>query len=600
MHHKFRLGKTVYFIILFVLVFGVALEMVRSDYMLTISNFNASKGSVEQGVTITELPESTIKNLTKNEFLIIYDKEDSSSIALKQNITDTLGYMKKDVTEVPVESVPNTLDQYKSVMITFEAIERLPNLELIEEYVSRGGKVFFAVRPAIGASLYTIYRKLGMYEVGTFITTKGISLTSTVLIQNDGLRMEDDFLTNSALAVGLEQKSRVHVRSIEGVPLLWDVPYQDGRFMVFNGTMLTEKTNRGLIAGAISFLNDDFLYPILNMKLAYIDGFPAPFPQGYDDEILQTYKRDIPAFYRDIWWPFIQQGATKYNLNYTGAVIEAYNNMTKPPFEEAYQSQRENVIKYGRELLKSGGEIGINGYNHVPLVIKGDEMKNSDLPAWDSEVEMAKSLAEVSQFLKRAFPVYSFVTYVPPGNMLSEEGKNAIENSISSVEIISSSYLGGEEFVVEEPFTYLPRITSGYEYTNENKWGLANSITSVGVFSHVITPGEVLSSNESWAFLSKSYSRMLQDVQAGFPWLRSMTTSAAAEQLETYTNTDVYIEETENSLDVYLSHFKDEFYFLLRTDRSITSIKNATLAKIDDDVYMIKANDITLEIGLDD
>ena len=127
---------------------------------------------------------------------------------------------------------------------------------------------------------------------------------------------------------------------------------------------MADKPNVGLLAGILSLTSDTYVYPTVGAKVFIIDDFPAPVPEGIFPRLYDEVHLTTADFYRNVWWPQMLANAKRYGFKYTGVVIETYGNQVKGPF--APMSDR-----YGRELLKSGGELGIHGYNHQPLARAG-------------------------------------------------------------------------------------------------------------------------------------------------------------------------------------------------------------------------------------
>jgi hypothetical protein len=607
MNNKFKLSKTLYIILFYVFIFGVVLEFTRSEYVLRFHSDIKEQSKVNY-IPLSEKLKSSLKEET---YLVVNnpDSPENDSMVINNNVIETLGYMHKKSIETPVRELKNDLHKYSGVIITFEEINLIPNLTQLETYVEEGGSVFFAMRPGLNDALYQLYRKLGMYDIGDFTQAHGIELTSNILINQRGMRIDDDFLSNSSLAIGLESSSRLHAKSINNIPLLWDVSYGKGRFVVFNGTILGTKDSRGLIAGSISMMKDDFIYPILNMKIANIDDFPAPIPEGYNSFILKEHEMNTESFYRNVWWPFIQDGAEKYDVKYAGFVIQTYNNRIQAPFADESGQQQENLIKYGRDLLKMGGEIGIHGYNHQSLTTDQEKVRDLGYKAWKSQDDMEAALKESAQYLKEAFPNLEIKSYVPPSNIIDESGLAAIQAAFPSINVMSALYLEDavdrsyiQEFEDDGRFRNLPRITSGYGYTNNTKWAIANAMTSIGVFSHFIHPDDILdeerASSKSWGQLSQEYNLMLQTVKEDYPWLRSTLPSDAADGLERYTHLSIYTEEINQGLRVYCDNFSGEVSFIYRTNKKITTVKDCKVEKVDEGVYFVKGQKEIFEIGL--
>ena len=73
----------------------------------------------------------------------------------------------------------------------------------------------------------------------------------------------------------------------------------------------------------------------------------------------------------------------RYGLRYTGVLIERYSDKVEPPFEPgAFEPSLFRF--YGSELLQSGGEIGLHGFNHMPLSPPGFPYKDEDYKTWPS------------------------------------------------------------------------------------------------------------------------------------------------------------------------------------------------------------------------
>lgn len=93
---------------------------------------------------------------------------------------------------------------------------------------------------------------------------------------------------------------------------------------------------------------------------------------------------------------------------------------------------------------------------------------------------------------------------------------------------------------------------------------------------------------------------MMEEVYQQYPWLRSQTASEAAASLRSYLQTDVYIEHTDNRITGYMNHFSKEMYYILRTDKRMTDLKNCTVEKIDEGVYLVHATGAKFQIGLEE
>ncbi|WP_443659330.1 DUF2194 domain-containing protein [Clostridium algidicarnis] len=541
-------------------------------------------------------------NLKKEKYILIYDENDEGSIDIKDNVAKTLSYMQKDSVEIEISKLKEVDNSSDGYIVCSELLESISKTNEIISYVKNGGSIFFAKRPLDSEKLMEIKESLGIESIKEFKNAIGIDVISDFMLGAKGYITKEDFINNSSLDVSLKEQSKVHLKDSNGLPLLWEYKLDKGKVVVFNGTMLEEKINRGLIAGALSLMKDNFIYPIVNSKVVFIDDFPSPIPMGKNPLVYNEYKLETDKFYREVWWSDLIKYSKLYNVKYSGFIIETYNNNTKSPFNEEDQFKNKNdLLLYGRELLRNGGEMGIHGYNHQPLVmkdyIKGDLGYNS----WDNIEDMKEALNEVSIYTKSIYDEYEIRAYVPPSNILSNEGREAIKSVLPDIKIISSLYFGNEqsdsyiqEFeVAKDGIIEFPRFTSGYEESNELYWSIYNGVNSFGIVSHFVHPDDVLdverNSGKSWSKLTEEFGNIFKTVKEKYSWMTPRKISDAGEALKNYLDMDVYIKYKDDQMIGYIDNFRKEGYFILRSNGKIGEPKNCEIISLEDEGYIIKA-----------
>ncbi|MFC5469425.1 DUF2194 domain-containing protein [Cohnella suwonensis] len=606
---KIRLKREVYLILLGILVLGLAVQITQSQFVLEFSE--NEKLSVQTSSWKRMAEEASLKQPSGKPFCLAFDGADEGSILIEKQTEQMLRYMKKPTRIVDVTQ--GTIDPTgcEAVIAAVQGLDKLGDPDRLANYVEEGGYAFFTQTLEPNDVFYRLYRKLGILNVGDYIEGQGIKLTSNVLIGEKGLVMDDPFMQNSLLTLELDDDSRIMATTAKGVPMLWDRSYGKGKFMVFNGTMLEGKLSRGLLAGAISMLIPDFIYPIFNSKVVYIDDFPAPIRKGIDPEIYREYKRDIPAFFRDIWWPGMLKAAKQNNVLYTAVVIESYNDRVEPPFDNPSDAEKKGLVSYGREVIKSEGEIGIHGYNHQSLQTNRELADEYGYNPWNGVEPMAESLKEAVRFIKSAFPSYKITTYVPPSNVFSQEGREALKKSIPNLAVIASIYnedASGKGYVQEykiadDGILEMPRISSGYLMEPSDRWASAGALTSLGHFSHFLHPDDMFDPERSrdldWKKLYESYDEMLSRLDKTYPWLRAMTSTEAANDMAYELASSVEWTRNDDTIRGVIEPFKKQAYFFIRTDKHFKSLEGCDVQKIDDGTYLITARkaDFTLKLG---
>jgi hypothetical protein len=373
--------------------------------------------------------------------------------------------------------------------------------------------------------------------------------------------------------------------------------------------MLNEKTNRGLLSAFIGLCRDDLVYPIMNIKMIHIDDFPAPIPEGEDEKIYEEFSRDVPQFYREVWWSDMIRLSKKYDLKYSGFVIESYNNNTAPPFERATSEDKKNLLLYGRELLGLEGEIGLHGYNHQSLAPEGYIKQDLGYTPWESVDDMVLSIGELMRFIHSVFGKYELRAYVPPSNILSPEGREAVLAANPELKIIASVYhpnyegdVYDQEFeVAEDGIIEFPRITSGYVMEEKKLWNIYNGANLYGVISHFIHPDDILdperNEGKTWTVLSEEFSELIAEVDLKYGWLRSFTISTASQELVKYLECKPYIEYGDGIVNIYIDNYRSDVYCMLRTEKEITESQDCQYEKIGDTAYLLTINSETCTLS---
>ena len=117
--------------------------------------------------------------------------------------------------------------------------------------------------------------------------------------------------------------------------------------------------------------------------------------------------------------------AEEHGVKYTGVIIDNYEDDVSGDVVEQEDVQRFQY--FGNMLLHQGGELGYHGYNHQPLSLSNVDYANI-LPykTWESYDAMKKAMTELIRFGKEMFPGTELSVYVPPSNVLSDEGREMI------------------------------------------------------------------------------------------------------------------------------------------------------------------------------
>jgi hypothetical protein len=548
------------------------------------------------------------------ESLLLFDSSYPQERIIDQTVSSALDSMRVRYEKHDIVSQGNVdLQNYKIVVVAFFNLDHFVQTNELIDWVEQGGRVLFAARPFISENYRSLYRKLGILSMDDRdIVVYGLSFKTDLLPGALGKRLVGigDFLKYYAYPVQLESASRLHITSADEyeLPLLWEADYGQGHFVVFNTSQMAEKVNRGIYGAAYSLLEDTLAYPVINSSVFFLDNFPAPIPEGDHPRIQQEFGRSIRSFFLDIWWPDMLALARKYQIKYTGLLVETYNEKTRPPFEP--EGSLEDHRYLGRMLLRSGGELALQGYNHVPLCLESDGVNSKFLyPGWPDVENQQTSIDALKDFGQNLFPGETYTLYAPPSYVMCPEARQWIPALLPEVKVISSILIEEEtktyvQDFVEAPdgIVEFPRVVAGNYLYDYMQLALINELGLHYVNSHSITPDDILdevrSAGREWKLMRDQLDQQLSWLQENAPGLRNMTANEGAMAVQRYYRLQVSSSLDGDAYSIHMKNFYDEAFLMLRTTREPVGITGGKITPVTSSLFLIEADqpDVTVEL----
>ena len=544
----------------------------------------------------------------RENYLLIYDPADVQSVLTRHIVEKIIHEQKKSIQSVPFYQ-PVVIDRKcQGVVIATNKLKNLAAMASIEQYVEQGGRA--AILRNLQSELLPedMTAKLGIASIGQEISVPGIRVTGDMFLGLQGFGFDSDIYTTAVTDVMLTSDAVPQVTSQEGHPIIWSHNSGQGKYIVCNSRERDDKNNYGIYTAILSQLKEDYIYPVMNIKLFFIDDFPSPVPEGNFERIYQETGLSTADFYRRLWWPEMLNNGEKYNVKYTGLIIENYGDQVKGPFMPlADVNARNSLIVYGRELLKAGGELGIHGYNHQSLAPAGYGQDSLGYATWESQADMEESLRELKRYIADAYPGYEIHAYVPPSNILSPEGKAAVKNVFTDIKVYSSLWNGlatakqyFQNFQLNADGTCeLPRVTSGHVSTSEKMWETYIVVNYNGVFSHFVHPDEIFyeeSENLTWTMMKQGLTDLLSELQNRFGWLEPVTATEGYEKMKDYFQMDYRLTRSEDGIKINAWDFHQPLTFILRTDKKIGSVTGGSAQRVQANAYVLTVTDGDFEI----
>ncbi len=555
----------------------------------------------------SERPMPPEGNLPREKFLIVYDPADVASMYARHNMEKILKEKRKGYESRTVYDTRPFDGAYQGVALATGRLDAVKMLPALLDYVRSGGTllVLQKIEQESDAPLAAgLLQDFGIKSLSGESDVLGVHLVSDFLIGGKDFRFgEGSVYTTHANGVALTGNAKVHIEALDGTPLLWESALGNGRIYAYNGVERDDKTNVGILTAMLAHCGEDSLYPVVGVKIFFIDDFPAPIPEGYFYKIYDELGVDTETFYRKIWWPFMLQLAKEEQLRYTGVIIETYGSQVKGPFHPlGGRAARDGLIIYGRELLHAGGELGLHGYNHQSLAPDGYGQGELDYVPWESQEDMEESLRELKNYITSVYPDYVFRSYVPPSDILSPEGKQAVKNVFPEVKVFASLFDGPadkkayyQEFERTEDGVYeIPRLSSGHAASGLMRWQEIGALNYIGVFSHFVHPDEIFyeeSKDTSWHEMEVGLKDFLHDMNRRYPWLTATTISESLPFFSDYFDMDYRVVRKPGRMEIYSWGTGGELRFVLRSAKEIERTEGCTVESFEAGVYIVRVTE---------
>lgn len=541
----------------------------------------------------------------KADTLLVVDGADTASEEARSMFSQVMKDMRVSCDTLDLSKRRlRGLSGYRRVVVltTMFNVRDAGNSNTLASYARSGGSVMLATMPYTLSALGGLAPSLGIKSsssgkgaiVSDFVPEEGFMLGA-------GQAYQIDNAVNSSLNVKLAKDANVEARTSKGdVPLVWTRDYGKGRFVVCN-FQYYGKAYRGVFSSAFSLLDDACIWPVIDASVWWLDDFPSPVPQGDGQYIERDYHMSIAQFYSRVWWPDVLQLSREHGFSYSGGIIETYERKTEGELGGEFST--DSYLYYGNQLFNSGGEIGYHGYNHQPLCGPGYTYEQDrGYETWESADEMSASLSELERFTAGLYRGISPTTYVPPSNILSEEGRDVIVERHPEIRAIASTYLPGadaysQEFTVSKDGEIeMPRVVSGENLDSYMRFAAFSELNFHYVNSHFMHPDDLLDEDRGaalgWETLKSDLESYMNWVDSAAPQIYHVTASGMAAHVQRFANVSPRVSREGKTIRIELDGFHDKAWLMLRLNGDeVRSVRGAQATKLNGNLYLLEATD---------
>lgn len=534
--------------------------MIKNVHYITISAFfifalflflifnpdsHAVNMTEDSDIVITK---STDSKLDKNAEIAVIIRGDSDTPIIK-NIKSTLSFLRLEY--IMCDSVYNVGSVGIIIYATSDVTET--DIEVLQEFLTQGGNVIFATMP------YNMTEEMmSFFEITEYIPdykVEGFDIYDQILLES--MVRTNDIIMNCA-KVSLTGRCKVYANGHEPNrnkstwlinmedenPLIWRTYYEIGAIYVMNAPFMEDIYGTGILTGLLSFIYDDFIYPIVGTKTVILNNFPFLL-----DERIIINNRTPYAFARDIIWPNLYSIARRMDITYTCFANGDFTLNT-----ESYDAMNF----FMSELYKMRGEMGFNG---------------------DSTSVINNDMA----FINKYFPGQAIKSF---------RTSNQTDININGMTaVIEDSWDGAFEWVFDTAVK-LP-VISGKTSDEHTSFRFLSILSAMGIVIHEIDIAPVFTDDVAWNNYSIDIAKNLSYLFKKCEYLESANIKKAAESVKNYLNLDMAVSNTKKSLTVSLIRTVGESTFMLRTEKTIdvAACVNCTVFEIEKGIYIVKSSD---------
>lgn len=548
--------------------------------------------------------------------LVITDSDQTGVEDVKEQFDQILLDMKiahrdVDIATDGADAIPS-LTSFDRMIVLMPSLDALgTHLTDLMSWVNAGGSLMLGMTPENSGYMQAVAPKFGIDTVGYEYTTAESIVLSKDFMIGGGQRYELSDPFKSSLLVSLRETAHVWAKTGDtGTPLVWSSDCGSGHTVVCNFGIY-DKVMRGFYAAAISLLGDATAYPVINSAVFYLDDFPSPVPSGDGTYIKRDYGLSVADFYTKVWWPDLQKLAQKYDIRYTGAMIENYEaavNQTEP----VRQADTAQFRYFGGMLLQMGGELGFCGYNHQPLALWDTDYGTLyDYKTWKNKETLVASLNELIAFQDEVLPNAHGSVYVPPSNIFSARARKIIGEDVPRIKTIASTYFEDgtdlpyvQEFgVASDGIVEQPRIVSG-GMVDDTYMRLAavSELNMHYVSTHFINPDDMLDpdrgARQGWEIYKGGLTDYLDWLTKSAPDLRHQTASECSGAIQRFSSVTVSVDTDADAWTLNLGNFYDEAWLMFRANNGEPgAVTGGEITHLTGDLYLVKATDKTVTIA---
>lgn len=376
--------------------------------------------------------------------------------------------------------------------------------------------------------------------------------------------------------VGLldQSKQKETVENEELPTLIWRNGVRNGSIFCVVGDYMKDSTALGLLDGMVAEASSYYIYPVVNAQNLSMINFPV-FADENNEQMMELYSQSITGMARDIMWPSLISIVEKGGLKMT-CFMQPQTN-----YEDGIEPTSKDLVFYLKQMKEQNAEAGLSM-----------QYKNAE--------SLRDKLNQDAEFFRKADSSYKY------GAAYTEEKDLDTVKALMNTELMKNVSTLVCEYTEDEPvISYctdsvtLQSVTSdGMNYTYSDDIRMRSIQSSLGYTNVMLNMQKIFwpeRKKDRWQIMQKRFSSNLLTYWKNFTGFDSTTLSESNTRTRTFLNLD--FSETRTDDEITLKTSESGSWFILRTHgEEIEEIEGGTQKKLEDNVYLIQAQDTTVKI----
>ena len=373
------------------------------------------------------------------------------------------------------------------------------------------------------------------------------------------------------------EKINGHIVNEELPTLIWRNGIQNGSVFCVVGDYMKDSTALGLLDGMVTEASQYYIYPVVNAQNLSMINFPV-FANENNEQMMELYSQSITGMVRDIMWPSLVSIVEKSGLKMTCFM------QPQTDYEDGVEPDSKDLVFYLKQMKEQNAEAGLSL-----------QYKNAG--------SLNDKLNQDAEFFRKANSSYKY------GAAFTEEEDLDTVKRLINTELMKNVSTLVCEYTEDEPvISYctdsvtLQSVTSdGMNYTYSGDIRMRSIQSSLGYTNVMLNMQDIFwpkRKKDRWQTMQRRFSSNLLTYWKKFKDFDSTTLSESNTRTRTFLNLDFSESRTDDEITVKTTETGS--WFILRTHgEEIKDIEGGTQKKLEDDAYLIQAQDVTVKIQLE-